>query len=373
MAIVDNDVIMQSQLNQRMREVQQTIEKRGADAPPTDVLQQQVLERLITENLQLQIGERSGIRISDEELNRPWALSPSATTCRWSSSARRWPVTALARKPPASRSAARWSSAVCVSAASPSVSSVQPGGAELPRVGSRQAAAVREYHGQYPHRRAGRCRLGHHRAAERTAMDTYQQLQQGADFARLAVSRSGSENALEGGDMGWRKAAQLPPPFDTEVRELSVGEVTSRCVRRRASSCSLLDKRGGETQVRDEVHVRHILIKPSAIRSDEEARLLVQRLRDRINAGEDFAQLAVSFSEDPGSALNGGDLNWIDPASLVPEFREVMANTASGELSRYSSRPMVGTSSGARPPRHRCQRAVPRATGAEPAAQPQVR
>ncbi|HAW38538.1 MAG TPA: molecular chaperone SurA, partial [Pseudomonas sp.] len=69
-AIVDNDVIMQSQLNQRMREVQQTIEKRGADAPPTDVLQQQVLERLITENLQLQIGERSGIRISDEELNQ---------------------------------------------------------------------------------------------------------------------------------------------------------------------------------------------------------------------------------------------------------------------------------------------------------------
>jgi len=177
-------------------------------------------------------------------------------------------------------------------------------------------------------------------AAERTAMDTYQQLQQGADFARLAVSRSGSENALEGGDMGWRKAAQLPPPFDTEVRELSVGEVTQP-VRTPPGfiMLKLLDKRGGETQVRDEVHVRHILIKPSAIRSDEEARLLVQRLRDRINAGEDFAQLARSFSEDPGSALNGGDLNWIDPASLVPEFREVMANTPSGELSQVFKSP----------------------------------
>ncbi len=171
-------------------------------------------------------------------------------------------------------------------------------------------------------------------AAERTAMDTYQQLQQGADFARLAVSRSASENALEGGDMGWRKAAQLPPPFDTAVQELAVGEVTQP-VRTPPGfiMVKLLDKRGGETQVRDEVHVRHILIKPSAIRSEEEARLLVQRLRDRIEAGEDFAELAKSFSEDPGSALNGGDLNWIDPASLVPEFREVMANTASGELS----------------------------------------
>jgi peptidyl-prolyl cis-trans isomerase SurA len=72
-AIVDNDVIMQSQLDQRLREVEQTIEKRGAEMPPRDVMQQQVLERLITENLQLQIGERSGIRISDEELNQAMA------------------------------------------------------------------------------------------------------------------------------------------------------------------------------------------------------------------------------------------------------------------------------------------------------------
>jgi peptidyl-prolyl cis-trans isomerase SurA len=75
----------------------------------------------------------------------------------------------------------------------------------------------------------------------------------------------------------------------------------------------VLDKRGGDTQVRDEVHVRHILIKPSQIRSEEESRRLIQRLRDRIQAGESFAELAKNFSEDPGSALNGGDLNWIDP------------------------------------------------------------
>jgi len=95
----------------------------------------------------------------------------------------------------------------------------------------------------------------------------------------------------------------------------------------------VLDKRGGETQVRDEVRVRHILIKPSAIRSDEESRRLIQRLHDRIAAGEDFASLAKNFSEDPGSALNGGDLNWIDPAALVPQFRAVMADTPSGKLS----------------------------------------
>jgi peptidyl-prolyl cis-trans isomerase SurA len=98
----------------------------------------------------------------------------------------------------------------------------------------------------------------------------------------------------------------------------------------------LLEKRGGEnqTQMRDEVHVRHILIKPSEIRSEAETERLVQRLYDRIMAGEDFAELAKAFSEDPGSALNGGDLNWIDPSTLVPEFQKVMANTASGEVSK---------------------------------------
>jgi len=119
------------------------------------------------------------------------------------------------------------------------------------------------------------------------------------------------------------------------VRELAVGEFTEP-VRTPPGFIivKVLEKRGGETQVRDEVHVRHILIKPSAIRSEDEARLLVKRLRERILAGEDFAELARNFSEDPGSALNGGDLNWIDPNSLVPEFRQVMANTASGELSQ---------------------------------------
>ena len=177
-------------------------------------------------------------------------------------------------------------------------------------------------------------------AAEKIARDTYEQLQNGADFAKLAVSRSASENALEGGDMGWRKAAQLPPPFDTEVSTMNVGDFTQP-VRTPPGFILLkvLDKRGGDNQVREEVHVRHILIKPSQIRSDEESRRLVQRLRDRILAGESFAELAKNFSEDPGSALNGGDLNWIDPNSLVPEFREVMANTPNGQLSEVFKTP----------------------------------
>jgi peptidyl-prolyl cis-trans isomerase SurA len=86
--------------------------------------------------------------------------------------------------------------------------------------------------------------------------------------------------------------------------------------------------------VRDEVHVRHILLKPSEIRSDEETQKLAQKLYERIQSGEDFGKLAKQFSEDPGSALHGGDLNWVDPESLVPEFRDVMNSIPQNQLSK---------------------------------------
>lgn len=335
-AIVDNDVVMQSQLDQRIREVQQTIEKRGAEMPPTDVMQQQVLERLITENLQLQIGERSGIRISDEELNQ--ALATIAQRNNMTLEQFR---DALQRDGLSLETAREQIRREMI----------------INRVRQRRIAERIQVSNQevenFLASDLGKLQLSEEyrlanilipvpessdsstiQAAEESAADTYRQLQQGADFAQLAVSRSASENALEGGDMGWRKAAQLPPPFDNQVRELAVGEVTQP-VRTPPGFIilKLLDKRGGDTQVRDEVHVRHILIKPSQIRSEAESRRLIERLRDRIEAGEDFAELARNFSEDPGSALNGGDLSWIDPNSLVPEFREVMANSANGQLS----------------------------------------
>jgi len=341
-AIVDNDVIMQSQLDQRLREVEQTIEKRGAEMPPRDVMQQQVLERLITENLQLQIGERSGIRISDEELNQ--AMATIAQRNNMSLDQFR---AALERDGLSLDTAREQIRREMV------ISRVRQR-----RIGERIQVSKQEVE-NFLASDLGKMQLSEEyrlanilipvpesadstaiQAAEKIARDTYEQLQNGADFAKLAVSRSASENALEGGDMGWRKAAQLPPPFDTEVSTMNVGDFTQP-VRTPPGFILLkvLDKRGGDNQVREEVHVRHILIKPSQIRSDEESRRLVQRLRDRILAGESFAELAKNFSEDPGSALNGGDLNWIDPNSLVPEFREVMSNTPNGQLSEVFKTP----------------------------------
>ncbi len=336
-AIVDNDVVMQSQLDARLREVQKTIAQRGAALPPEHVLSQQVLERLIIENIQLQIGERSGIRITDEELNQ--AIGTIAQRNGMSLDQFRAALTADGLSYADARDQVRREMIIS-------------------RVRQRRVAERIQVTDQevqnFLASDLGKMQLSEEfrlanilipvsegassqdiQAAERQARELYQQLQQGADFAQLAIARSASETALEGGEMGWRKAGQLPPPFDTMLTSLSVGDVTEP-MRTPGGFILLkvLDKRGGDSQVRDEVNVRHILIKPSEIRSEAETKRLIERLYQRILAGEDFSELAKSFSEDPGSALNGGVLNWIDPNALVPEFREVMNNTPAGELSK---------------------------------------
>ncbi|TWC33190.1 periplasmic chaperone for outer membrane proteins SurA [Pseudomonas sp. SJZ079] len=337
-AIVDNDVIMQSQLDARVREVQQTIAKRGAAVPPENVLSQQVLERLIIENIQLQIGDRSGIRITDEELNQ--AIGTIAQRNGMSIEQFRAAL---------SKDGLSFADARDQVRREMIISRVRQR-----RVAERIQVTDQEVQ-NFLASDLGKLQLSEEfrlanilipvpegaspetiQAADRQVQELYTQLKQGADFAQLAIARSASETALEGGEMGWRKAAQLPPPFDAMIGALSVGEVTEP-VRTPGGfiMLKLLEKRGGGgNQVRDEVNVRHILIKPSEIRSEAETKRLIERLYQRVKAGEDFAELAKSFSEDPGSALNGGLLSWIDPNALVPEFREVMNSTPSGELSK---------------------------------------
>ncbi|MDG9929710.1 MULTISPECIES: peptidylprolyl isomerase [unclassified Pseudomonas] len=335
-AIVDNDVIMYSQLDQRLREVEQTIGKRGGQLPPQDVLQQQVLERLIVENLQLQIGDRSGIRITDEELNQAMA-----------SIAERNSLTLDQFRAALARDGLSFEDAREQIRREMVISRVRQR-----RVAERIQVTNQEVQ-NFLASDLGQIQLSEEfrlanilipvpeaaspdeiRAAAQKTAQVYDSLRGGADFAQTAMSSSASENALEGGEIGWRKSAQLPPAFAEMIRGLSVDDITEP-VRTPGGFMivKLLEKRGGDTLVRDEVHVRHILIKPNEVRSEAETRRLVERLYQRIIAGEDFATLAKNFSEDPGSALNGGDLNWIDPNSLVPEFREVMAKTPSGQLS----------------------------------------
>jgi len=336
-AIVDNDVVMQSQLDQRLREVRATIQKRGAPLPPEHVLTQQVLERLIIENIQLQIGDRSGVRITDEELNQ--AMGTIAQRNNMSLDQFRAALAHDGLSYDEAREQVRREMII---------SRVRQR-----RVAERIQVSEQEVQ-NFLASDLGKIQLSEEyrlanilipvpdsaspetvQAAARQAQEMYQQLKQGADFGQLAVSRSAGDNALEGGEIGWRKAAQLPSPFDSMVGTLAVGDVTEP-VRTPGGFIiiKLEEKRGGSKMLRDEVHVRHILLKPSEIRSEEETQRLAEKLYERIQAGESFSELAKKYSEDPGSKLNGGDLNWVDPESLVPEFREVMNNAPQGQVTK---------------------------------------
>ena len=336
-AIVDSDVVMYSQYQTRLEEVQQTISKRGVQAPAEDVLRQQVMERLILDAIQLQIAERSGIRVSDEE------LSTSMATI-----AERNGLT------PEAFSKALAADGLTLQDAQEQIrQEMLISRVRQYRVAERIQVTDQEVQ-NFLASDLGKMQLAEEYQlanilipvpdaatnddldkAQKTVATVVKQLEQGADFAQLAMTYSASENALEGGEMGWRKAAQLPPPFDRLLSGMQVGQVTEPS--RTAGGVimlKLLDKRGGDVVYRDETQVRHILLKPSEIRSAEATQKLANRLYERLRNGEDFAVLAKQFSEDPGSALNGGDLNWIDPNSLVPAFREEMARTEIGALSK---------------------------------------
>ena len=336
-AIVDNDVVMLSQYQTRLKEVQQTISKRGVEVPPDDVLRQQVMERLIIDAIQLQIAERSGIRVSDEELSASMATIAERNGMTQKEFEQALSADGLSLED--AREQIRNEMIISRVRQYRVTERIQVTDQEVQNflasdLGKMQLAEEYELANILVPVPDG-ATSAELDQAQKTVATIVQKLKNGGDFSQLAISYSASENALEGGDMGWRKAAQLPPPFDRLVSEMTVGQVTEPTrTPGGIIMLKLLDKRGDQVMYRDEVHVRHILLTPSEIRSPEATQKLANRLYERLSNGEDFAALAKQFSEDPGSALNGGDMNWVDPNSVVPEFREEMARTEIGQLSK---------------------------------------
>ncbi len=336
-AIVDNDVVMASQLDQRMQELQRQLRERGTQLPPDEVLRKQVLDRLVLESIQLQMGERAGIRIDDASLNQTMQQL-----------AERNGVTLQEFRAALERDGISYNEARDQIRREMIINRVrQRRVAERIQINDQE---VRNFlsseFGQMqtaPEYRLAMIVLPVPERASQpevlsiaeTANAIYQELRDGADFSTLAVSRSTGDTALEGGELGWRKTSEIPGPFADAVSVLKVGEVTQPI--RSPMGFHILklqDQRGTEEQLVEEYKVRHILVKPSEIRSPAETAKLSQRLYERVQAGESFATLARGFSEDPGSALNGGSLDWVTSDSMVAEFRDVMSTIEQGKVSR---------------------------------------
>ena len=336
--VVDEDVIMQSEIEDRLRTIKaQLAAQPNARAPADDVLTEQIIERLILESLQLQVAERAGIRVSDDELNE--ALSGIAAQNNMDLNQFRQALANDGMSWAQMREQVRREFAI---------SRVQQG------MMRRRIQVTEQEVKNFLASELGedvtsdQFRLGHIllafppnagptevKAVKERADRLLSELQLGADFGSLAIEWSSDQNALNGGDMGWRKPAQLPSIFSDLVKDMQTGEINGPIRSGRGYHLiKLIEKRGAEAEGQiAQTRVRHVLVKPNEIRTDEESRDLAQSLRAEILEGRPFEEVAKLYSDDPGSALSGGDLGWNRAGIYVPAFEATIKASSEGEIS----------------------------------------
>ena len=335
-AVVDSGVVMESELNKRVKEIVDRLRQTDTELPPLSILEEQVLERLITEEIQMQIAERAGIKISDTELNK--TLLGIASQNSLSLEEFRTDIEGQGASYRDFRDTVRKEMII---------QRVQRG-----KVGGRVEISEQELE-NFINSEEGRTKLAEEYnvqqilisiqgkanenqvgKAKNQALDILLRIRAGEDFSKLATTYSSGQNALEGGYLGWRKATELPSLFANEVSNLKVGQ-TSEPLRSGAGFhlIHLAEKRGNTVKFEDQTLARHILVQSSEIRTETQTKLLIEDIAGRLKAGEDFKQLARQFSEDPGSKMDGGELGWNKEGDYDTAFEEVLNKTAIGEVS----------------------------------------
>ena len=335
-AVVDSGVIMESQLNSRVEEILIRLKNDKAELPPLNLLEEQVLDRLIIEEIQLQLADRAGIKISDSELNQ--TLSRVSSQNNLSLEEFRLKLEAEGTSYKSFRDTIKKELII---------QRVQRG-----KVGAKIDISEQELE-NFINSEEGRTQLAEQynvqhillsvksglseiqiEAIGNEAVSLLERLENGESFEKLAASYSAGQKALEGGFLGWRTSAELPSLFAEVVSGLTVGEV-AQPVRSGAGFhiLKLTDKRGNTVKFLDQTLARHILIQPSEIRTENQAEVLINDIYKRLKEGEDFKQLARQFSEDPGSKMDGGELGWSNPGDYDPAFEMTLNATEIGQLS----------------------------------------
>jgi peptidyl-prolyl cis-trans isomerase SurA len=333
--IVNDGVILQSELDRAITEARKTIAQRGIASPPADALRTQVLERLILVRLQTQRAQQAGIRIDDRELNEVLngiASQNGMTLAEFADALRADGMDFLAV-----REQVRDEVLVQRLRSKEVESRVLVTDADIELfLASQGPNEGLEYHlydilVAVPEGATAETRAKARAKAEELLKD----IRAGKDFAQVAIASSDGQQALQGGDLDWRKAADLPGVFAEQAAKLAPGTV-SEVVEAPGGFhiVKLAGTRGGEQRKTvNETHARHILIQPNAVRTEEQARLQARDLYDRIVAGEDFAELAKKYSDDASSKNGGGDLGFQPPGVFAPEFQVRLDQLKPGEVS----------------------------------------
>ncbi|HZE44135.1 MAG TPA: peptidylprolyl isomerase [Steroidobacteraceae bacterium] len=335
-AIVNDGLVLKSELDVQISSVQKRLQEQRVDLPSQSVLQQQVLDRLVVQEIQLQRAKHVGLTVTDEQLNS--ALQEIAARNKIPFDQLPTALAAQGVDYKLYRESMRKELTLSTLRQRDVIAHINVSPHELEQYLARQqnAAANDEFNVS-------------HILLSLPAAATPQQLEEishkaqdvavragkGEDFGQLAIANSNSQTALDGGQLGWRKGTQLPQFILDLVVKMKPGEV-SEPVRTPSGYhiVKLNERRSGEAPVIiNQIHVRHVLMKPNELDDDETVRQKLAKLRDRIEKGESFAGIASTASEDPGSAPDGGDLGWSGPGTFVPEFDKAIADLKVNEIS----------------------------------------
>jgi peptidyl-prolyl cis-trans isomerase SurA len=336
-AVVEDDVILDRELEREAAAVRQRIEASNAAMPPSFILRKQVLERMIVDKLQRQLAERAGITVGEEMLN-----SQAAEI------AQRNNMDLPEFRSELERQGISYQSFLDNIRNEIIISQLR--GREI---GGRIKVTDKEVeHYMETQDKIGeestQYHLGHILIAVQEAASAkeiqkarakadglVEKLRAGEDFTEAAMTHSDGDNALKGGDLGWRSMGDIPTMFAEEVGKMKPGDIADPI---RSPSgfhiVKLLEQKGSlDHHMVTKTKVRHILIKTNELIDDAEARKRLLALKERLANGEDFAALARAHSDDKGSAIKGGGLDWVGPGDLVKPFEEAMTKLSVNEVS----------------------------------------
>jgi len=336
-AVVNDGIVLRSSLDQQVQTISTRLEQQGQPLPPRNILRQQVLERLVMQEVQMQRASRLGIQVSDEALNDaltdvakrngiqfsdlPAALeSQGIDYARYRNDVRQeMTLNQLRQRDVYSR--------------------IYVSPREVEQCTAKRKGSLgdeKEYN------------LAHilvavpatatpEQAEERTAraQGIYDRSSRGEDFSQLAITYSDAATALEGGALGWRTGSQLPSFAAEAIKALPAGGVTEPI--RTPSGLHIFkvvdERSAASSALVSQVHARHILLQTNAVEDDDAVRQKLTQFRDRILRGEDFGAIASVNSDDQGSAANGGDLGWVGPGTFVPAFEQQLDALSENEIS----------------------------------------
>ena len=322
--IVGEGVVLESQVNNMLENINKRYQEQGAPMPPQEVMLEQVQERLIIEELQLQMGRQAGIRVGDGELNQ--AFENIAQSNGLSLEDFIETLEAEGESYEELRSQVRKEMII---------QRVQRG-----RVGREVDITEQELDGFLategavkelsPELFVRQILVPDQNKADSLLID----IDNGADFAKLAKENSTSSNASSGGEMGWRNLADLPSLFADALKNKKKGYISPPL--KGGSGYYILkleDKRGDLVRFEDQWNVRHILMMTTKLRDETFTKKELEEVRAKVLDGEDFSLLAKEYSEDPGSASRGGDLDWLSLGKTAPAFEKMMLESPVNEIS----------------------------------------